>query len=203
MMSSFMSSCLFAMLESQSWALCSGVQSSHTARTCSWFSSVSIWRLWLGPGRGCHWRCWRGCCCFCGQLRAICPVLLHLKQITSLMLFWALFGLATACPHLFPPGRKSSASASLARVCPGEVSIGSYLGAPKGALRPCWALQGVLNFSNRCLNPSCHPFKWMNLFCCSMAAALQSSYMTSGGWMLYSSLYMLYRSPAINISTTN
>ena len=191
MTSSFMSSCLFAILESQSWALCSGVRSLQTAYTCSWLSLTSIWQLRLGPGRGCHWRCWRERCCFCGQLRAICPGLLHPKQITSLMLFWALFGLATACTHLFPPGRKSSASANLVRVRPGEVSIGSYFGAPKGALQFCRVLRGTLNFSSLCLNPSCRPFRWINHFCCSIAADLQSLYMTSRGCMLYNSLYML------------
>ena len=171
--------------------------------TCSWFSSISVWRLRLGPGHGCHRRCWRGCCCFWGQLQAICPILLHPKQITSLTLFWALFGLATACPHLFPPGRKSSASANLAHVHPGEVSIGSYFGAPKGVLLGCRGLRGALNFSSHCLNPSCRPFRCMNRFCCSMAVVLQSLYMMSGGCMLYSSLYMLYGSPAVNISTTS
>ena len=198
-----MSSCSFAMLESQSWALCSGVRSSQTARTCLWVSSAWACQLWLGPGHGCHCHCCRGCCCFCGQLRAMCPFLSQLKQITSLISFWALFGFATTCPHLFPPGRKSSASANLARVLPGDVSIGSYFGAPNGPLRPCWLLRGVLNFSNLCLNPSCHPFKWMNRFCCLMAALLQSSYIMRGGWMLYSSLYMLHGSPAVKISTTN
>ena len=133
----------------------------------------------------------------------MCLVLLHPKQITSLTLFWALFGLATACPHRFPPGKKSSTSASRARVHPGDVSIGSYFGAPKGALLGCGALRGALNFLRRCLNPSCHPFRCMNHFCCSMAAVLQSSYMISRGCMLYSSLYMLYGSPAVNILTTS
>ena len=164
MTSSFISSCSFAMLESQSWALCSGVWSLQTARTCSWLSSTSVWRLRLGPGRGCHWRCWCGRCCLWGQLRAMCPVLLQPKQITSLILFWALFGLATACPHLFPPGRKSSASASRAWVHPGDMSIGLHFGAPKGALLGCGVLHGTLNFSSCCLNPSCHPFRWMNRF---------------------------------------
>ena len=59
------------------------------------------------------------------------------------MSFWALFRLAAACPHLFPPGMKSSASASLVQVLPGKVSIGSYFGAPKGARRVCCMLRGV------------------------------------------------------------
>ena len=203
MTSSFTSSCSFAILESQSWALCSGVRSSQTTLTCSWVSSASACWLRLGPGRSCHCRCWRGCCCFWGQLRAMCPFLSHLKHMTSLMSFCALFGFATACPHRLPPGMKSSASASRARILPGDVSIGSYFGAPNGALHPCWVLQGDLNFSNLCLKPSWHPFRWTNRFCCSIAAVHQSSYMTSRGWMLYSSLYILYGSPAVKISTTD
>ena len=183
-MSSFTSSCSFAMLESQSWALCSGVQSSQTARTCSWVSLALAWRFWLGPGCGCHCHSWRGHCCLWGQLQAMCPFLSQLKQITSLMSFCTLFGFATACPHLLPPGMKSSASATRARVHPGNVSIGLYFGAPKGAHRFCCILRGNLNFSSHCLNPSCRPFRWMNLFCCSMAVVLQSSYMTSRGCML-------------------
>ena len=89
----------------------------------------------------------------------MCLGLLHPKQITSLMLFWALFGLATACPHLFPPSKKSSASANLVHVHPGEVSIGSYLGALNGVFWFCWVLRGILNFSNCCFKPSCRPFK--------------------------------------------
>ena len=111
----------------------------------------------------------------------ICPGLLQPKQITSLMLFWALFRLATACPHRFPPGRKSSASAKWARVRPGNMSIGSYFGTPKGALRFCRVLRSDLNFSSLCLNPSCHPFRWINLFCCSIVAVRQSLYMMRGG----------------------
>ena len=145
MTSSLTSSCSFAMLESQSWALCSGVRSSQTALTCSWVSSAVAWRFRLGPARGCHCRCWRDRCCFWGQLRAMCPLLLQLKQTTSLISFCALFGFATACPHLFPPGRTSSASTSQAQVRPGNVSIGSYFGAPKGAFLDCGALRSVLN----------------------------------------------------------
>ena len=124
----------------------------------------------------------------CEQCVQVCY---NQNRFTSLTLFWALFGLAIACPHLFPPGKKSSASASLARVHLGEVSIASYFRAPNSAFHPCCALHGILNFSKHCLKLSCHPFRWMNRFCCSMAVALQSSYMMSGGWMLYSSLYML------------
>ena len=202
-MSFFTLSCLFVILESQSWALCSGVWSSHTTCTCSWFSSTSVCWFRLGPGHGCHWHCGHGRCCFWGQLRAICLVLLQPKQITSLTLFWAFFELATACPHLFPPGMKSSASASLAHVRPGDVSISSYFGAPNGAFCPCWLLRSVLKASKRLLNPSCHPFRWTKHFCCLMAATLHCSYVTSGGWMLYNSLYMLYGSPVVNMLSTN
>ena len=174
MTSSLTSSCSLAMLVSQSWALCSGVRSSQTARTCSWLPSTSVCRLRLGPGRGCHWRCCRGRCHFWGQLRAMCPLLSQLKQTTSLMSFCARLGLAAACPHLFPPGMKSSASANLARVLPGEVSMGSYFGAPNGALLGDCTFRGALNFSRRCLKPSCLPLRCMNRFCCSIAAVLQS-----------------------------
>jgi hypothetical protein len=132
---SFTSSCSSATLVSQSVARCCGVRSSATLLSSTTRMSLSSWQI-------CQARI--GICVlqggplgpwlfrFCRQSRAKSPGFPQKKHVRTFLCpsFWTgPLGYPpsrlppTRCSYWFPPGRKSSASATWARVRPGEVSM--------------------------------------------------------------------------------